>query len=85
MDIQFIPMGDQAVIIILGEAPNDNTLNKVQFLTSYLEKHPFDWMIEYIPAFTSIAIIYDPMKIIKTSAIKGLSPYEYIREQFIPV
>lgn len=85
MDVQFMPMGDQAVIIILGEAPNDNTLNKVQFLTSYLEKHPFDWMIEYIPAFTSIAIIYDPMKIITASAKNVLSPFEYIREQFIPV
>jgi inhibitor of KinA len=85
MDVQFMPMGDQAVIIILGEDPNDNTLNKVQFLTSYLEKHPFDWMIEYIPAFTSITIIYDPMKIIKASANKDQLPYEYIREQFIPV
>jgi inhibitor of KinA len=85
MDYQLIPMGDQAVMIDLGEDADKTTLNKVHFLTSRLESHPFDWIIEYIPAFTSIAIIYDPMKIACKVLAKDQLPYEYVMEQLIAI
>lgn len=85
MNFQITPMGDQTVMIVLGEDNDSATLNKVQFLASYLELHPFDWMIEYIPAFTSIAIIYDPMKIACKIRSKKQLPYEYVIEQLVPI
>ncbi|MBB6443594.1 5-oxoprolinase subunit PxpB [Bacillus benzoevorans] len=85
MDYQLTPMGDQAIMIILGDTPDEATLNKVQYLSSYLDNHPFDWIIEYIPAFTSISIMYNPMKIACKALTKKQLPYEYAREQLTPV
>lgn len=85
MDYQLIPMSDHAVMIDLGEDADETTLNKVQILTSRLESHPFDWVIDYIPAFTSIAIIYDPMKIACNVLAKDRLPYEYVMEQLIAI
>nr|WP_295970266.1 5-oxoprolinase subunit PxpB [uncultured Bacillus sp.] len=85
MDYQLSPLGDQAVMIGLGEHADETTLNKVQLLTSYLDTHPFDWMIEYIPAFTSVAILYDPILVSQHLRSKELLPYHYVCEQLIPL
>lgn len=59
----FHPLGDNAIIIQLGNGILDEILEKIQILTSYLDHHPREWMIEYVPAYTTVAIFYDPLKI----------------------
>ena len=56
MDYQLFPLGDHAIIIELGEEINIDIQQKIQFITSYLDDHPLEWMVEYIPAFTTITI-----------------------------
>lgn len=85
MDYQLTPIGDQAVMINLSDNLDESIFAKVQSLSSYLENHPFPWMIEYIPAFTSITIIYDPIKIIQTTASIEHLPYEYVQKQLISI
>ena len=66
MFYQLSPLGDQAILIQLGEDINMANHKKIQIITSYLDDQPFEWMIEYIPAFTTVTIFYDPIKITTT-------------------
>ncbi len=60
MDFILHPLGDQAVTIELGTTISEGIFTKVQVITAYLEQHPPIWMIEYIPAFTTVTVFYDP-------------------------
>ena len=55
------PMGDSAVVIGVGDEIGVKTHDRVRTLIHQLETHPPDAMIEYIPAFTNVTVIYDPL------------------------
>jgi inhibitor of KinA len=80
MDYQLFPLGDHAIIIELGEEINIDIQQKIQLITSYLDDHPLEWMVEYIPAFTTITIFYAPIKI--TQLTQGrILPYDFVCKQ----
>lgn len=68
------------VLIELGKEINLETHHWVQMITGLFEDNPPEWMIEYIPAFTTITIFYDPFKIIKAFKSNQL-PYTYVCQQ----
>ncbi|KON88393.1 kinase inhibitor [Sporosarcina globispora] len=70
------PLGDDAVLIELGIEISQEAHQKVQTLTAFLEKYPPDWMIEYIPAYTTVTIFYNPFESYQLSG--GELPYDYI-------
>lgn len=74
------PLGDHAVVIQLGEEINDKTQLKIQMITTHLDKHPVDWIIEYIPAFTTVSIFYDPVKVFLLTN-PPLLPYDFVCEK----
>lgn len=57
------PLGDSAVVVKLGEKPDRKTHGKVRMVTEYLSAHPFDGMIELIPAYTTVTVVYDPYRV----------------------
>lgn len=61
MDFQLHPMGDRAVIMEFGTDISPTILKKIQNVTKLLEDYHPMWLIEYIPAFTTITILYDPI------------------------
>ncbi|RFU71396.1 5-oxoprolinase subunit PxpB [Peribacillus saganii] len=61
MEYSLHPLGDNAVIIQLGKEINIQTQQRVQVIASYFDENHLEWMVEYIPAFTTITIIYDPV------------------------
>lgn len=61
MDYLFSPLGDQAIVIEVGQEISDEVQAKVRMVTQLLEDRPPNWMVEAIPAFTTIAIFYDPV------------------------
>jgi inhibitor of KinA len=71
------PLGDHAVLIELGEGINKETQACVQVIAAFLEGHPPIWMIEYIPAFTTITVFYDPVRVLQSNQ-KAISPYDYV-------
>lgn len=75
MNYPLYPLGDRAIIIEFGTDIHLDTHHIIQAVSSFLDDHPMEWMIEYIPAFTSLAIYYDPMKI-RPLHSKNQSPYE---------
>lgn len=58
-----IQINESAVLVEFGKIINEEIHRKVKMFCEYLDEHPFNGMIEYIPAFSSVAVIYDPMKI----------------------
>ncbi|WP_173915549.1 5-oxoprolinase subunit PxpB [Halobacillus sp. Marseille-Q1614] len=61
MDYTITPLGDQAVVVTLSETINDDAQKKVRFLTQTLEESAPEWVVEYIPAFTTVTIFYNPL------------------------
>ncbi|MCD7032766.1 5-oxoprolinase subunit PxpB [Metabacillus sp. GX 13764] len=70
------PLGDQAILIEFGKEMNDRIRKRILGAAEQLEKHPFPWMVEYIPSFTAIAIVYNP-----TCFKAGVSPYKEAEKQ----
>ena len=60
MNTSFSPLGDQAIVIELGTEINEETEKKIRRLSTLLESRPPNWMIEFIPAFITVAVFYDP-------------------------
>lgn len=70
------PLGDNSIIIELGDDISREIQQKVKKVSSFFEEHSFDWMIETVPGFTTVAVFYDPSKI-ETATL----PYETVCEE----
>ncbi|WP_078543399.1 5-oxoprolinase subunit PxpB [Litchfieldia alkalitelluris] len=79
MEYKLSPLGDQAIVIELGESISLAIHDKVKQLSSIFDTFNEDWFVEYIPAFATITIFYDPVVIVKKYK-SILSPYEYVCE-----
>ncbi|WNQ14065.1 5-oxoprolinase subunit PxpB [Paenibacillus aurantius] len=80
MGIQYVDMtrlGDSAIIIRLGNRIDEETHTKVRALSRYLENHSFEGMVEVIPAYASVTVVYDPVRIFRTTG--GSNSLEEIR------
>jgi inhibitor of KinA len=64
----------------LGEQIDLETHTKVRVVSDYLAEHPFDGLVEYIPAFNSVTVVYDPVQIYRIESKKTTTehiPYPY--------
>lgn len=59
------PLGDTAIMVTFGTSIDISIHNRVQMFKTYLDEHPFKGMIEYVPAFTSVTVYYDPVRVLK--------------------
>ncbi len=73
------PLGDNSIIIELGQDISREIQQKVKKVSSFFEENTFDWVIETVPGFTTVAVFYDPLKI-KTDTL----PYEKVCEELTP-
>jgi inhibitor of KinA len=76
MEFKLQPLGDNSVIIELGEDISRDIQQKVNKVSSFLEAQSFEWVIEYVPGFTTVVVFYEPMKI-KTKTL----PYDQVCEE----
>jgi inhibitor of KinA len=58
--MRYFPLGDTAVVVEFDTVIGSASHEKVRLLSLYLDQHPFLGMIEYIPAFTTVTVFYDP-------------------------
>lgn len=68
MSYSFSPLGDQAIVIEIGTEINEQTGKQVRQISALLEDKSPEWMIEFIPAFTTVSVFYDPCRIIYKTA-----------------
>lgn len=63
MEFTFSPLSEQALVIETGTIINKESEQAVRKLSSLLEKQAPDWLIEFIPAFTTVTVFYDPCRL----------------------
>lgn len=61
MDYSFSPLGDQAIVVEVGQEISEEVQVRVRMLSQLLENEAPRWMVEAIPAFTTIAVFYNPL------------------------
>jgi inhibitor of KinA len=77
MEYSFQNLGDLAVVIDLGVKINHQTRQSVQEICSILKENPQTWIIEYVPAFTTVTVYYDPLKVIEENS-STIFPFEAV-------
>lgn len=63
MKATFQPLGDQAIVVQFGTAMSLEAYQDVQRVSAMLDRQPLPGMIEYIPAYTTITIFYNPLEL----------------------
>ncbi|MGG3279398.1 5-oxoprolinase subunit PxpB [Paenibacillus solani] len=71
----FYPLGDAAVLIQFPDIVSEEVHRQVTAAVKALEQMPFLGWVESIPSFTSIAVYYDPRKIIKPDGYDTVYAY----------
>ena len=58
---QLRPLGEAAVLVSFGTKIDPDVHRAVRTFAASLGQHPFRGMIEYVEAFTSVTVFYDPV------------------------
>lgn len=59
------PLGDAAIVVEFGTTISEDVHKKVRAFAAYLETNQFPGMIEYVPAFTTVTLFYNPWMVSK--------------------
>lgn len=88
-----IPMltyaGDQALLVAFGDSINIKTNNKVRNLMFQLEQSQKDWIIDLVPSYNSVLVIFNPAlstrKLIETHILKLATNLEKTAESTVHI
>ena len=82
------PLGDRAIMVKLGERP-DETFANIVALISHLDNHPLPGQVEVVPGYTTVAIYYDPAEVEALLQSFDTSdhhcPYEHVKDQLLAI
>ncbi|MGM0752151.1 MAG: 5-oxoprolinase subunit PxpB [Bacillota bacterium] len=79
MNYSLRPLGDHAIVIQLGKSIQQETHEMVKAVTTFFENRTIDWLVELIPAFTTVTLYYDPIKIIEShKPFQNTLPYTIV-------
>ena len=76
MDFTLKPLGDNAVRIEVSNCISLTAQKSVKGITTLLEKNPPPWLIEYIPAYTTVTVFYK----IEAFDSQSFSPFKAVCE-----
>ena len=60
MEFEISPLGDLALVLSFGDEINEKTNRQIQHFVSKLEKEKVTGIVEWVPAYTSLTIYYQP-------------------------
>src|SRR4051812_24934581 len=66
--MQITPLGDQALIVELGDSINESTHRRVQAVWRALAAETLPGVSETGPAYTSVTLFYDPWQVVQAGA-----------------
>lgn len=81
MTAKMFSISETSILVEFGNEISRDIQIKVKAFADYLDKNPFAGMVEYIPAFTSVTIIYDPVKIKNAYGKGGKYAYEIVQDK----
>jgi len=74
---RIFPLGDHAISVSLGNEIDEEINQAVFSVFRYLKKQNFDFVLDVIPAYASLSVLYDVMRIRKTGV---KSSYNYMHD-----
>ena len=77
---RIFPLGDFVLTIDFGNVIDENINKKVISLFKAIQRDPLPGMIEAVPAYSSLSIIYDPVFIRKNFS-KNNTAFDWVKEQ----
>lgn len=60
MEYKILPLGDLAVVLSFGNEINEKTNRQIQLFISKLEREKIKGIVEWVPAYTTLTIYYQP-------------------------
>lgn len=75
------PLGDSALTIDFGNIINGKINETILNLFHSLKENPLPGMIEAVPAYSSLSIFYDPVKL-KKQGLGKETVYEFVKQEF---
>ncbi|NSB14624.1 5-oxoprolinase subunit PxpB [Clostridium beijerinckii] len=66
-------ISETAALVEFGRKISEDINKKVRTFCAYLDEKPFYGMVEYVPAFTSVSVIYNPLD------MDSEAPYEVVK------
>ena len=66
--MQITPLGDQALMVELGDSINESTHRRVQAAWRALSVEKLPGVSEAVPAYTSVTLFYDPWQVVQAGA-----------------
>ncbi|WP_238899021.1 5-oxoprolinase subunit PxpB [Clostridium sp. YIM B02500] len=66
-------ISETAALVEFGRKISEDINKKVRTFCTYLDEKPFYGMVEYVPAFTSVSVIYNPLD------MDSEAPYEVVK------
>jgi inhibitor of KinA len=73
--VQLFPLGDAALVLQFGDEISEQTHRTIQSVAVYLHEHPFAGLVEYVPAFTTLTVFYNPWLVEQNG---HADPYAYV-------
>ncbi|TKC04474.1 5-oxoprolinase subunit PxpB [Pedobacter frigoris] len=58
--VQYYPLGDAAIVLQFGDEISKDINAMILNVAAWLDEYTFEGFVEYVPAFTSITIYYEP-------------------------
>lgn len=62
-EYSFYALGDSAIVIQLGDQIDPIINAKIRSICEWLDEYTFEGFVEYVPAYTTVTIYYQPWKI----------------------
>jgi inhibitor of KinA len=80
------PLGDAAIVIQLGDQISPVINGRIRAIGAYLDEYSFEGFIEYVPAFTTVTLYYEPWIINYTKLLSLLQEManEVLEDQEVP-
>ena len=63
LEYQLLPVGEAALMVEFGKGINPETNKKVKALADYLDRQPLPGMLEYVSAYSSVTVFYNPAQV----------------------
>lgn len=67
------PLGDSAVVLQFGEEINLAIHERILAVTHLLELQPFRGLVDFVPAFTTLTVYYDPWELSQQGTVDAYS------------
>lgn len=77
-DFNIYFLSESAITLSYNSEINNQTFNRISNLNETIYKNPFEGFQCTVPAYTSLTIFYDPMKVIKAKNLIGINCFEKI-------